>query len=103
MKIPFTKQQIIIGILLVITIWWFMSKSIRKSELIYFFSPDCPHCQDFMPIWDSLSLSVNKKKINCNTQDCPGIEALPTIMMNGQQFKGERTKENIEAFVNKNV
>ncbi len=105
MKIPFTKQ-IIIGIVIVAIsfIWWFLYSN-TKGDLIYFFSPNCPHCRDFMSSWESINVpfGVGKKKVNCDTQACPGIKSLPTIMLNGEEFSGERTKENIESFVNKNV
>lgn len=106
MKVPLTKKQImIIGIVVIALAWWFMSSKSGKGDLVYFFSPNCPHCRDFMPVWESVNVpsGVGKKKIDCSTQACLGIEALPTIMMNGDEFSGERTKENIEAFVNKNM
>lgn len=104
MNMPFSKNQIlIIAVVIVAIVCFYMKGKSDKGDLVYFFSPKCPHCRDFMPVWDSLSVPVNKKKVDCSLQACQGIEALPTLMMNGEEFKGERTKENIETFVNNNL
>lgn len=96
------KFYIIASILiLMFGYYYFFQQS--NSDLVYYFSPNCPHCVKFMPVWDTINVNVNKKKINCDIQSCPGIQALPTIMINGNEFDGERTKENIEAFVQKNL
>lgn len=107
MKLSLSKNQMMIATALVIVaiLFFYMKGGNNKGDLVYFFSPNCPHCRDFMPIWDNISTpsGVGKKKVNCDNQACPGIEALPTIMLNGEQFNGERTKENIETFINKNI
>ena len=106
MKIKLSNKQLMIvgaGVLLVLWFLYSNTSTAGKGDLVYFYSPNCPHCKDFMPVWDSLSVPVSKKKINCDTQKCPGIEALPTIMMNGEEYTGKRTKEGVEAFVQKNM
>ncbi len=108
MKLSLSKNQMIIAaVVVVLASFFFYMKSSNntKGDLVYYFSPNCPHCTDFMPLWDTLNVpsGVGKKKVNCNSQACPGIESLPTIMLNGEEFKGERTKDNIETFIKKNI
>ncbi len=93
----------LIGIVIISTVYFWICKT--KTKLIYFYSPKCRHCRDFMPIWDSINMppKIGKKKINCDIEDCTGIQALPTIRINDKEFTGERTKENVELFVKQNV
>lgn len=103
MKLTLSKIQIagIIGILLV-GIWFYLNQG-TKNKLVYYYSPNCPHCVKFMPIWDSLNVGCGKMKINCDSEKCVGIEVLPTIKLNGVEFQGDRTPDAIKAFVQKHL
>lgn len=101
MKLQLSNIQLSILIISVLIIgWWFWPS---KQQLKYYYSPNCPHCVKFMPIWEKIKVNVDKVKINCDIQNCSGIVALPTIKFNGIEYEGERTKENIETFVEKNI
>lgn len=110
MKLNLSKQQkYIVVTIAVIAIIWYMNKSGMMSnmmggaaDLVYYYSPGCPHCVKFMPIWETIS-GVSKKKINCDSGNCEGIEALPTIKLNDKEYDGERTREAVEAFVASNL
>ena len=99
MKLPQLSKPMMIAIVCIaIFLVWYLQKP-SVSGLIYYYSPNCPHCVKFMPEWETIGLP--KRKVNCDTESCPGIEALPTIMYNGKEYGGERTKAGIESFVNK--
>lgn len=101
MKFQLSNIQIAGIVLAIAIVWVYISKGNTKNQLVYYFSPNCPHCVKFMPVWETIS--ANKKKVNCDKESCPGIETLPTIMLNGVEFTGERTKEGIETFVKQNL
>jgi hypothetical protein len=99
MKFRLSNIQIVGIVIAIVVVWVYMSKG-TKNKLVYYFSPNCPHCVKFMPVWETIK--ANKTKIDCTKNSCPGIEALPTIMLNGAEYTGERTKEGIEKFVKQN-
>ncbi len=110
MKLSLSNTQLIIlaFVILVVIIYFYMNQNQKPSkQLVYYYSPKCPHCVEFMPEWEKVQLSIPKKKIDCTTQDCPGIEALPTVILenNGTktEYNGERTKKAIELYVEKNI
>ena len=81
--------------------------------MILFYAEWCGHCHKLLPIWESLELEgVNKVKISCvkKEEQCRRlkfIEGYPTIVYTDYKrleiFTGERTAENIIAFVNENI
>ena len=101
MKFQRSHIQLIMVLVTIVVIWLYISKNNIKNKLVYYFSPNCPHCVKFMPIWETIN--ANKKKINCDKEKCPGITALPTIMLNGIEYTGERTKDGVEKFVKRNL
>lgn len=99
MKLSLTKIQISIAIIVIIAFGlWFWNPS--TSSLVYYYSPNCPHCVKFMPTWETIN--TKKTKINCDIQACSGVDALPTLMLNGEEYTGDRTKTAIEAWVKQN-
>lgn len=110
MKIPIkmSNQNIIMFIIVIAIIGYYMySTKENMIELQYYFSPNCPHCVKFMPIWETIQIPTRKRKINCDKENCQGIESLPTIIFkNGSEkleFNEDRTKDAIEMFVNKHL
>lgn len=96
------------------------------GTLTLFYNPTCPHCVDFLPIWDgdatdpsSLKFELNKQNIQVNLKKVnvadaanskiaveKGIEGVPTLIFTKDgkdiEFKNERTPSNIAVFVKNN-
>ena len=102
MKIIFPLLLILITIIL-FGKWYFSS----QDQLLYYYSPNCPHCVKFMPEWETINLPITKKKINCMVEKCPNIEYLPTLILKTNNknisYDGERKKDDIENFVFQNI
>lgn len=102
-----THLLILVVILVIVAIIYFYTNQKPTKQLVYYFSPKCPHCVEFMPEWEKVQVVIPKSKINCTTQDCPGIQALPTVILENNgiktEYEGERTKKAIETFVTKNI
>ncbi len=60
-----------------------------------------------MPTWEQVQVGISKKKVDCSKQNCPGIDALPTIVLKtntkNTEYQGAREKDAIEEFVNRHV
>ena len=90
----------------------------RGVWIVLYFSESCGYCHQFMPIWDEFVNNNNKKvkcaKIDSNVSDNitanPGFLGVPSVHFyrNGKLakngvFEEERTVENLNKFVNKNL
>lgn len=94
-----------------------IKNKIKKGipSIILFYAEWCGHCKHLLPIWDSLDLDetkVNKVKISCvkKEEQCRNLQFLegyPTIVFTDLKklvmFSGERTADNIIAFINENL
>lgn len=85
-------------------------------ELILYYADWCPHCQRFKPVWEELKNELGKSKIKLTEVDAvadpervkqDNVEGYPTIRLVKPQeiveYKGDRTKEALIDFVNKNI
>lgn len=101
-------------------------KFTSPMTLTLFYSPTCPHCVDFLPIWDgdasdpnSLKAELEKqnvqvtlRKVNVNDPanaelaNAKKIEGVPTIILTKDgkdtEFTNDRTAKNIVLFVKSN-
>ena len=90
----------------------------RGVWIVLYFSESCGYCHQFMPIWDEFVNNNNTKvkcaKIDSNVSDNitanPGFLGVPSVHFyrNGKLakngvFEEERTVENLNKFVNKNL
>ena len=78
-----------------------------KPKLILYYTPNCPFCVQFKPIWEKsvvrLSEYVDPIAIDCSTKEC-AVAGFPTIRLYTDanysvDFDLERTSENLLAFV----
>jgi thiol-disulfide isomerase/thioredoxin len=85
-----------------------------KNELVLYYAEWCGWSQKILPVWEELEknnkLNVTLKKIECEKQPdekCKSVQGYPTIIYYKDDkeivFNGERTKENIITFLNKNA
>ena len=90
----------------------------RGVWIVLYFSESCGYCHQFMPIWDEFVHNNNTKvkcaKIDSNVSNNiianPGVSGVPSVHFyrNGKItkegiFEEERTVENLNKFVNKNL
>ena len=92
---------------------------IRPYKLYYFYSPQCIHCNNFNPVWDSLknelrkfnNLSIHKidgtNPNNANLVFYYGISDFPTIILEGPdskiEYTGDRSLNDLYKFVVQNI
>jgi thiol-disulfide isomerase/thioredoxin len=66
----------------IIIMWLYIEKkparqldnlTVNKWNIIYYYSPNCPHCNKFSPIWIKISKKYNKY-FNFTTIDCSKTE-----------------------------
>lgn len=90
----------------------FASTHNKKAVLNLYYSPDCGYCHKFMPIWEQFKRQSKERiimnEVNCKSNKCENIVGYPTIILhkpNGKDitFEGDRTIENLDAFVKRNV
>lgn len=88
-----------------------------NATLYFFYADWCPHCTKVKPTWSALeneNLGVSLEKVDCSDRNnVPelakqyNVGGFPTIMLvnngNVQEYSGNRSKEDIMAFVNSNV
>lgn len=89
-----------------------------KASLVYYFVPWCKHCQQFMPIWDSLTKSYSDKKVEFKKVNMElesnkylgpkyNIVSYPTVILHkgnlNDRFEGERNVDTLTAFLNKHL
>jgi len=83
--------------------------------IVFFYSPECPHCKKFMPTWNKFKAKYDKvldiRQVNGNTEpdiikrfDVPGF---PTVyVLNGkaryEYNPPKRTMASLEKFVREN-
>lgn len=99
----------------------------EPAVLTLFYSPGCPHCTDFLPIWEgdvsdpkSLKASLNKQNVQINLRKInvndpanaeianqKKITGVPTIILTKDgkdiEFTNDRTPNNIALFVKSNT
>lgn len=90
-----------------------------EATVTLYYSPSCPHCTHFLPIWDKLTEYMEKVKnnpitmvkVNCGTDadQCKNVVAFPTIIMtksDGTEIpfptNMERSYENVLSFIHEN-
>ena len=117
------KKLLIISIIIIIVAfivyWVYYRKSAEhmtgaKNTISLYYSPECPHCHDFMPEWDAFANFVNKEpnvpvsaiKVNCkaNPKGCKNISGYPTVILHKENgtdyvFNGQRTAKALGDFV----
>lgn len=112
---------IIIVLILVLLFWFTKSQTTNEegfdtlpNKLVLFYVPWCGYCKKFMPTWEKLpktNLPVHFKMVNCEKEKdlCKRyqIKSYPTLILIKPNeiipFKGDRSFENITAFINKHV
>ena len=83
-----------------------------KYLLVLFYDPECPHCQDFMPIYGKTATLLKSEnfvftKIDCvknqKIEENYEIEAFPTLMLligeNRIIYEGKRNSEDIKQWL----
>ena len=83
-----------------------------KYLLVLFYDPECPHCKDFMPIYEKTATLLKGEnfvftKIDCvknqKIEETYNIEAFPTLMLLiGEQriiYEGKRNSEDIKKWL----
>lgn len=88
----------------------------KKPTLALFYTNWCGYSQQFLPIWNEYSTKNKNKEINIVKIDADmykgftesmGIEGFPTVKLiidnNIYTFNDNRTKENLEKFVNEHT
>lgn len=86
--------------------------STSEIELVLYKQNGCPHCVDFLPIWNDIQKKLNKmdvqtRTVECseNPKECANIQYIPTIKfkqgMKEIEFEGNRTKKDVIEFFNK--
>ena len=90
-------------------------KSNSGKQLVLFYAPWCPHCQEMLPGWDKFSeanrSNVSAKKVNSELESGLvkeyDIQGFPTILLldgSGKtiaKYEGERDPKSLSDFVNR--
>ena len=94
-----------------------------NNTFLYFYMPNCPHCENFGKTWNDIKSdktykNVNFVKLNINEKGNKGdkirelmelynVESFPTlILLNNnkvQHYPGSRTLNGIRNFINRNI
>jgi glutaredoxin len=90
-------------------------RPLPPTPVHYIFDPKCPHCKSFKKDWPAISRNLTRSfRVKIIEHDLSKIKkghvlpigfdrSVPAIVMNGRQFKGERTNEAIFNFVEENI
>lgn len=103
----------IVLVVLIVSLSFSVYASIKPKnvQVYYFYTPACPHCQRFNPIWDEVTAQSNVDSIkvdasdpaNANLVSKYAVLGVPTIIKvtrkGSTRFSLPRTKENLEAFL----
>lgn len=113
---------LVVCVLLVLVYFYFKRGSTKANDIfgLEHFSSDgkptctlyhvdwCGHCQKVKPIWaelkDEYSDRINFTDLDCEEDNNKDVcktevsEGYPTIKFNGEEYSGERTKENLSQF-----
>ena len=80
-----------------------------SDTLVLYYSPHCPHCHSFMPIWDEFSATkkIPTKKVDCTKDACPNIAGYPTVLLQKKDgktvtFSKNRTVKDLTSFIDEN-
>lgn len=82
----------------------------KSGTITLYYSPSCPHCHSFMPIWNKFAAKckIKSQKIDCSKNKCiDAVRGYPTVILqkaNGDviTFNGQRTIDELESFVDNN-
>jgi glutaredoxin len=75
------------------------------EKLVLYHLNGCHHCTELMPIWNELKKTHGAHMEEYEATAHPelmkrhNITSFPTIMKGKREFKGERTSENLKAFL----
>ena len=95
----------------------------NNNTFLYFYMPNCPHCENFVQTWNDIKSdktykNVNFIKLNINEKGKKGdkirelmelynVDSFPTlILLNNnkvQHYPGSRTLHGIRNFINRNI
>ena len=85
------------------------------KKLVYFYSTDCPYCEELTPAWDAVSAkgySDKMIKFDANADKTiaeeRNITSYPTILLldkgvTVEKYNGGRSEEDIEIYVKNNL
>ena len=104
---------LIIGVLLVVILALLIDTRVKEKftsdttgeKLVLYHLNGCHHCTELMPIWNELKKTHGAHMAEYEATAHPelmkhhNITSFPTIMKGKHVFKGERTHDNLKAFL----
>jgi len=108
------KIVVVVACVLLFSLWYFSEDTPTQAggnnlTIIYLFKADwCPHCQNFMPIWNKMKNKYDNK-VQFKTIDSEkhraeikkhNIEGFPTIKNNiNGEYTGDRSLADFEKWI----
>lgn len=80
----------------------YKEKFTNQKTLVYIYMDNCPHCQNFEPIWNKIVNKVKEdktysnlttKKLNINNDEIKDVNSAPTIMILPSKKTYEETRD----------
>lgn len=106
-------SYIIIAIIVVISLGYYTTRTTSKIDIIWFYRPGCPHCDNMMGEWNKFTKMRNRQDLHIrkvNTLENPKMAAeyevsgVPHIVRVKEGvrtvYKGDRTAQSLYDFGN---